>query len=297
MIGTATLMFLALVGEGPSAPGDPARDDPARAKKETLHRLYLGEAEGYTMFRDSSRREKLRLNPEPVYVWTNPVRGGEQDGEVYIWTCRGRAEVVATFFSFPAVGPRGLHHELHALSTTTLDVTRPGAHDWTPRSPGLVMAPVPGAAAVGKAAPMRLSQMKAMIRDFAATTENDMGRKWDLRTLPQPLYRYESTDPNVIDGALFAFVTSNGTDPEMFVVLEARKAPGATEATWQYGLGRFTDMKLTASLKGKTVLDVPIIPWDSVPITDGPYRTFGDRNIPAIEEAATTTTSPSGNPR
>ena len=41
--------------------------------------------------------------------------------------------------------------------------------------------------------------------------------------LPQPLYRYESTDPDVLDGAVFGFVTSAGTDLEALVVIEARK--------------------------------------------------------------------------
>jgi hypothetical protein len=47
----------------------------------------------------------------------------------------------------------------------------------------------------------------------------------ELRLLSQPLYRYESTLPEVVDGALFTFVT--GTDPELMLVIEARRAfPG-----------------------------------------------------------------------
>lgn len=281
------LFVPALLGQVPPADSPKSREEStAKAKREACHKIYLEEAKGYTIYRDASRREKLELKPEPVYVWTNPIRGGEQDGEVYVWTSRGRAEVVGTFFSFPATGPRGLHHELHALSTATLDVTRPGAHGWTPKKPGIEPVAIADAPAPAKSATARMSQMRTLARDFSAITEDDKGRTWDLRTLPQPLYRYASTDPDVLDGAVFAFVTSAGTDPEMLLVLEARKAAGASAPTWHYGLGRFTDMKLTARLKGKTVFEVPRIPWDSVPVVDGPYRTFGDRQIPAVEGEA-----------
>ena len=66
--------------------------------------IYGAEAAEYAIYRDASRKEKVELRPEPVYVWTNPVRGGGQDGAVYVWTCRGRAEALGSFFSYPASG-------------------------------------------------------------------------------------------------------------------------------------------------------------------------------------------------
>jgi hypothetical protein len=63
----------------------------------------------------------------------------------------------------------------------------------------------------------------------------------DLRLLAQPLYRYESTLPEVLDGALFTFVT--GTDPELMLVIEARRTAGGP--VWHFGAGRFTDLNLT----------------------------------------------------
>ena len=108
---------------------------------------------------------------------------------------------------------------------------------------------------------------------------SDKSRSWDLRLLPQPLFRNESTDPDVLDGAVFAFVTSAGTDPEAILYIEARKAPGAVGPSWHFGLGRFTDMQLIIKLKDKEVLNVPLIPWDA-PDTDTTqrYRTFEDRH-------------------
>ena len=91
-----------------------AREDPAanenraaQVKHERVLEIYAREADEYTIYRDASRAERLELQRKPIYIWSNPLRASGQDGAVFIWTCRGRAEVVGTFFSFPAKGPRG----------------------------------------------------------------------------------------------------------------------------------------------------------------------------------------------
>jgi hypothetical protein len=54
------------------------------------------------------------------------------------------------------------------------------------------------------------------------------------RRSDQPLYRYESTDPEVIDGALFGFV--HVTDPEIILVIEARKGSAGPELAIHRGI-------------------------------------------------------------
>jgi hypothetical protein len=51
------------------------------------------------------------------------------------------------------------------------------------------------------------------------------------------------------DGALFALV--QGTDPEAFVVLEARGDGKA--ARWEYAIARFTDLAIRVRLKDQEV--------------------------------------------
>jgi hypothetical protein len=206
-----------------------------------------------------------------------------------VWTCRGRAEVLGSFFSFPAVGPRMLYHEFHSLSLSVLDVQRAGKHaqTWTPLAPGIQIAPIAGAPAPAPSAPRRLAQMRTLTRDFSASTQDRNDRLWELRLLPQPLYRYESTDPNVLDGALFTFVTSAGTDPEALLVIEARKPSPNDRPIWHYALARFTDLQLSVRYKGSEVATFGLIPQNS-PDLDGKdrFRGFHDRNIPAIEDKA-----------
>ena len=100
------ILVPALLGQTPQGPAGKG-DRAMLGKHEQLVKLYTGDAEAYTIFRDASRREKLELRQKPVYVWTNPLRAGGQDGAVFVWTCRGRAELLGTFFSYPAKGERG----------------------------------------------------------------------------------------------------------------------------------------------------------------------------------------------
>ena len=153
-----------------------AADEPeaARAQRERLFKLHLGDALEYTIYRDASRNEKLKFRKEPVYVWTNPVRASQQDGMVFIWTSRGRPEAIGTIFSSPGGGERGVNHEFHSLSLATLEVTRLGAHEnqWKPKVPGVELAPIEGAPPPAQSAAQRLAQMRALAREFSAATRD-----------------------------------------------------------------------------------------------------------------------------
>ncbi len=283
------LLISGLLGQSPGSKGDRAAEERARSKHERLLQLYTSDAAEYIIYRDSSHQERVELRREPVYVWTNPLREKGQDGAVFVWTCRGRAEVIGSVFSFPATGPRNVYHEFSSLSLSVLDVQRPGTHPWlwTPLAPGVEIRPIEGAPAPAPSAPQRLSQMRALVRDFTASTKDHTDRRWELRLLPQPLHRYESTDPGIIDGAVFAFVTSAGTDPEAFLVVEVRKPGGAGRSVWHYAISRFTDTEIWVRHNGKEVFTGPLIPYN-LPQQDPKhrYRVYHDRDIAPVEERA-----------
>lgn len=267
-------LLLALAADGPET---------AQARRERLEKLHLGDALEYTMYRDSGRKEKLELRKEPIYVWTNPVRDS-QSGAVFVWTSRGRSEAIATVFSQASGGRRGLTHEFHSLSRSTLDIVRQGTHEhtWVPKGPGIELAPIEGAPLPASSRSQRLGQMRSMVRDFAATTRDSRNNRWELRLLSQPLYRYESTDPDVPDGALFAFVTSAGTDPEALLVIEERRPQPGAAPVWHRGLARFTDLELTVRHKGEEVFSAPCLQGkdlrEAYPRQE--YWIYPDREVP-----------------
>ncbi len=71
-----------------------------------------------------------------------------------------------------------------------------------------------------------------------------------------------STIPAVRDGAIFAFVTSAGTDPEAILVIEERQPSGGGAPVWYRALARFTDLGLAVHYQGKEVLSDPMIRVD-----------------------------------
>jgi len=248
-------LLLALAGEDSEA---------AKAQHERLYKLHLADALEYKIYHDAARNEPLELRRQPIYEWTNPVRTTQQNGLVFLWTYRGRAEAVGTIFSSTDGSKRGFTHEFHSLSMGTLYVDRPGTHNasWTPRGPGVKLVPIEGAPVPDGTATQRLRQMRTLAREFSATTLDAQNRRYTLRLLSQPLFRYESTDPEVLDGALFAFVTSAGTDPEALLIMEARKPKGGTKPVWQRALGRFTDLDLSVRHQEKEVFSAPLIRGD-----------------------------------
>jgi hypothetical protein len=274
------LVFAATLCAEDSAPSEQA----ARSQHERVLGIYTDDAAEYTIYRDNRRNEKAELRREPVLVCSDPARGGG-DGAVFVWTCRGRPEAIGHFFSFPTTGPRKLYHELHSLSLSVLDVSRSGTHrsSWTPLAPGIELAVMLGAPRPAQSAPQRFSQMRALTREFSASTTDDSEKRLELRLLPQPLYRYQSTDPGILDGAVFAFVTS--TDPEALLIIEARKLGSDDGPVWEYAICRFTDLALVVRHKGKPVFTAPLIPYNS-PRQDPQhrYRVYHDRDIPAIQK-------------
>lgn len=250
MLAACLVGLAALCGAADDPPADKS-DDGKRAK---LLKIFLDDARDYDLFRDADPSEQLKLQDKPVYVWTNPLRANGQYGAVYVWTWQGRPEAVGCIFvhSLNAPGQLGLMHEFHTLSQTTLAASRNMQHNerWTPKA-GIELVALPGERPPARSASARLVQMRALARKFDVHSVSNEGERWELRLLPQPLYRYNVDADPVIDGGLFAFVTSAGTDPELMLVIEARQT--ADGPFWHYSLVRFTGYDLFVKFNGKQV--------------------------------------------
>ena len=72
----------------------------------------------------------------------------------------------------------------------------------------------------------------------------------ELRPLVKPLYLYQHADAGILDSAIVSFV--NGTNPEVLLVLEARKTDECA-AEWQFGLAQMTGEAVLAELDGKEI--------------------------------------------
>jgi hypothetical protein len=266
-----------------------AADPPAASAKaiERLQALNLEEARQWQMQLDDGGQTKATLVEKPIYIWTNPTRSDGQHGAVFVWTHRGRPVAVGSIFSHPEKGQRMICHEAHSLAEGKLTPQRAAAkEEWSPKAP-VPMLPLPGAPKPEASAARRLLQMRSLARDITAHSNDFQKERWDLRLLPQPLYRYDKPEGDVVDGTLFAFVTSAGTDPEVILVLEARKA--ASGLAWHYRAIRFSDSDLFVQHSGKEI-------WTSIRDDknqlhfnpDHTYRLIRDRHIDELPELAET---------
>jgi hypothetical protein len=278
-------LCLTLAAEGPLTGEKSAADASSLSKAvEQLQVMHRQEAERWRMLVDDDKTE-AKLSAKPVYVWSNPTRSGGQHGAVYVWTHAGRPVVIGSVFSHPEKGRRMICHEFHSLCEGTLRPERgPDDQRWEPKL-AVRMILLPDAPMPEASAGRRLTQMRTLARTFTAHSIDYKKERWELRLLSQPLYRYEKPEGDTLDGALFAFVTSAGTDPEVVVALEARKT--ASGSAWHYRAVRFSDSNLYVQHSGKEVFTSIRDDRNQLHFNpDHTYRLLRDKPIDELPELA-----------
>jgi hypothetical protein len=152
-------------------------------------------------------------------------------------------------------------HEFHSLSPNPLHAGKKGDSGWVAEEPGIKLEPLTDAPEPDKNPSRRLIQMCDLSRRFTSQVDRKNPRL-EMRLLRQPIYRYEITDDDrpVVDGAVFAFVWSASEDPEVLVVIEARRTDQGVQ--WYYAPARFTNRKAWLQYQDKEV-------WQTDPSTFG----------------------------
>jgi hypothetical protein len=255
-----------------------AADPPADSLAKKMLPIYVKEVEAYSLAVESAPKQALELNKEPVFEWANPARS-DQQGAVFLWLRDGRPAALACIFSHPhdKLPGRQVMHELHALDTEKLLVTRNEYNQWKPQA-GLARKELPEAAAPAATPGARLLQMRQFAQQFTGHSIDRDQKRWELRLLPTPLYRYPAAKTGVVDGALFALMSSAGTDPEVLLVIEAKEADG--KLRWEYACGRFSDWELHVQRKETEVFSS--VPSDTNPFFHDPqhlYRIYPEKVV------------------
>lgn len=222
-----------------------APDNPTETLAKKMLPIYEKEAADYRFAVESAPKKDLDFKKEPIFEWSNPVREGLQQGVLFLWTRDGRPAALGCIFSQPHDKPVGrqIIHEMHALDSEKLLVSRPSGvlNQWKPEA-GLVRKELMDSPAAAGTPGGRLVQMRRLAQEFSGyTVDRDM-KRWDLRLLPAPLFRYPAAKTGIIDGAIFTLVSTAGTDPEVLLLIEAKETNGKVK--WEYALGRFSDRDL-----------------------------------------------------
>lgn len=225
------LLLLAVPAQPPAKADTRAEEEEARALGKKLTGEYA-----VTLEEASTKDKKLRLEPAPVFRWLLQL-DRRFYGDVYVWTNDGRPEVIASITT--VFGPtQKVETEIHSLSTGRPVMSHNDKPIWEPATAGLELKPLTDAPKPAATAAARLLQMRALAAQFSVSADYGGAKeaKEDLRLLAAPIYRYASASQGVTDGALFVY--GRGTDPEAFLVLEAREKK-KNDPEWQFAFVRF----------------------------------------------------------
>jgi|GEM_PF-1482831 len=256
-----------------------------RSSELTISSVLQEEVAAYEIELRDPAKTKLKLHPEPVLSWVNPVRY-QQQGLVYVWTDQGKARAIGgVFTNYFSETRMYTSHEFHSLSSVGLQAKFAGKDVWHPDEPGLSFQAVVDAPAPATKKPARLLQMRRMAQKFSAHSITHESSRYELRLLSTPLFRYETAEDDIHDGAIFSMVSSAGTDPEILLVFEVTDT--AQGPKWHYAAARFSDSKLYLNLEEQQVWEF-VYPdgiagyKHQVSETDR-YRLFDNREFTAKE--------------
>lgn len=243
--GTAAVFALVLVS---SAPGEEADDKVAAERLEFM----LSTVRDLEVVPNERPMDRWPLYAQPILRWTNPV-AGIRDGIVVMWTDGRRPAILAQVF--PTKDNFWIH-ECQALASGQF-VMRDGQRVlWEPREAGGEFRELEGAPPPAAGAAKRLSQMRSLAREFTAFDDfrihhtDKEATRHELRLMANPVYRYEMPEQGLVDGGVFPFVL--GTDPEIFLILEARRN-STGEQSWQYLFAPMTCWGLEVKHRDRTV--------------------------------------------
>jgi hypothetical protein len=231
----------------------------------------VGELAGrYDFFADADRKTKFERYEKPLLKYTNPVRG-DVYGHVFVWTHRGRPEVIGAIFDHRTQGTA--YTELHTLARAGVVACRDGREFWKPSKAGATFQAVPGAPAPAATGTVRLLQMRELSRGFSVERDHPEDGKQAMRLMPHPIYRYASPERNTLDGAIFVFVDGT-TDPEAYLLLEAS---GADRKTWHFAFARMNLVEFRAEYRGELVWHAKRVGWDVVYDRHEPYAIIHEK--------------------
>lgn len=246
-LGVAGIIAIAAMdGADGAEPND--GDDVAAERLEFM----LGTVKDFEVVPDEKPNDRWPLYPKPILRWSNPV-AGIRDGIVVMWTDGARPAILAQVF--PTKDNVWIH-EFQSLAASPFVVRDDQRLVWEPRQAGSTFQSLDDAPPPAETPAKRLVQMRALARQFTAFDDfrihfsDKEATRHELRLMASPVYRYQQPERQILDGGVFPFVL--GTDPEVFLVFEARKSGDGTRS-WAYLAAPMTCWGLEVKYKDRTV--------------------------------------------
>jgi hypothetical protein len=249
-----------------------AADDPPKENEDTRPRreFLTSKADGFVLSTEKDPDKPLVREKEPVLRFTNPARGQNTEGAIFVWLSGDRPVAVA---ALRVRGDGAVWREFTSLSDQALLCKRDGQTVWSPQESGLVKKPLSDTPEPAATPGLRLAQARRLAERFSADFDHLSAGRWEaLRMMPQPIYRY-TAEKGTVEGAIFALVQAN--DPEALLILELARPAGDVKPTWSYALARASSQPMRARLDDKEVWSVKGY-WSNPRSKDDPYQEAAD---------------------
>lgn len=188
----------------------------------------------------------LELRPEPIFRYSDQPRGFV-DATLWAWappgstgrpTLLSKVEAAVTLDKIPY-----WHFCVVSLADEPVTADFEGVRKLAAAKPGFELRRIPNAPEASDKPLIRQRHMKELVARFGATifnTNPDTKKiePQEMRLLASPIHRYAEESAGLWDGMIFG-LTTNGTNPDMLVVIELRGTTAAA-AQWQYGIVKMT---------------------------------------------------------
>ena len=203
----------------------------------------------------------VELSPEPLFRYADVPRG-ILDASLWCWGAKGRPVALTKLEMVKASANVAAQWQYCAASLAERPVwiawpTRPR---FVSSKAGLELHTILESPQPGDKPATRLRQMKDLVKRFSATIfiDGKEALKQEMRQLASPIHRYADDATGLVDGAIFGFST-NGTNPDVLLLIEARSAKEAPPQ-WQYGIVGMTYAEAHVRLDRTEVFEVPFPP-------------------------------------
>lgn len=264
LVGQAVMVILwAAAARTVAAPGEatkPVETEPAiRQRAERLQEMRAKVAQ-FSLARSKTGDDKsIHLRPDPIFRYSDQPRGF-LDATLWAWeTAGGSGRPVAIAKVELAIDETKTpfwQFCIASLADEPITADFAKVRRLNAAKPGFDLRPVPKAPQPADKPASRARQMKEIVTRFAATIDakhldKDELVKQEMRLLPSPIHRYADELNSLQDGMIFG-LTTNGTNPDMLLVIELRGTELAA-SVWKYGVVKMTDADVHVRLDSKEV--------------------------------------------
>ena len=233
----------------------PSADDEEREQRraELLDQMRTLAAATNVSYRQSER--PLKLVESPVFRYDDQPRRF-LDATVWVWTDQGRP---IAFQKIEAM-PDRWQFCFTSLADDVLEVDWGDDHPYRSTEPGIALRPLADAPDVPSGSSRRGLELRKLAREFSARIVVDgANNSQEMRLLSTPIFEYTDPQTKLLSGAVFGFAT-NGTNPDLLVVLEARTPPEQNSSRWHFAAARMTIGHVTLKHRETTVAEFEYVP-------------------------------------